>query len=89
MDKREPSQPDLYIQERRDASSREQLIARITAEYQAMAGLALTERQAQQLFNVDDLERLRRILQELAIRGVIKIDADGLILRGDAVGGKS
>ena len=89
MDNREPSQPDLYIQERRDASSREQLIARITAEYQAMAGLALTERQAQQLFNVDDLDRLRRILQELVTRGVIKIDADGLILRGDAVGGKS
>ena len=89
MDEREPSQPDLYIQERRDASSREQLIARITAEYQAMAGLALTERQAQQLFNVDDLDRLRRILHELVTRGVIKIDADGLILRGDAVGGKS
>ena len=89
MDKREPSQPDLYIQERRDASSREQLIARITAEYQAMAGLALTERQAQQLFNVDDVDRLRRILQELVVRGVIRIDADGLILRGDAFGGKS
>ena len=88
MYKRDPAQPDLYIQERRDASSREQLIARITADYQALAGLALTERQAQQLFNVDDLDRLRRILQELVMRGVIKIDADGLILRGDAFGAR-
>jgi hypothetical protein len=87
MFKREPSQPDLYTQERRDAASREQLIARITADYQAMAGLALTERQAQQLFNVEDVDRLRRILQELANRGIIRIDTDGLILRGDAFGG--
>jgi hypothetical protein len=84
MNQPEPYQPDLYIQERRDASSREQLIARITADYQAMAGLALTQRQAQQLFNIDDTERFRRVLRELVGRGVIKIDVDGLIIRGEA-----
>ena len=88
MDQPHPYQPDLYAQERRDASSREQLIASITADYQAMAGLALTERQAQKLFNIDDPERFRRILRELASRGVIKI-ADGLIVRGEAGGSRS
>ena len=86
MDQPKPYQPDLYIQERRDASSREQLIARITADYQDMAGLALTERQAQQLFNIDDTERFRRVLRELVSRGVIRIDADGLIIRGQSGG---
>jgi hypothetical protein len=86
MNQPEPYQPDLYIQERRDASSREQLIARITADYLAMAGLALTERQAQQLFNIEDTARFRRVLRELVSRGVITIDADGLILRGGAGG---
>lgn len=84
MDQPEPYQPDLYAQERRDASSREQLIASITSDYQAMAGLALTERQAQRLFNIDDPERFRRILRELIGRGVIKIGADGLIVRGES-----
>jgi len=84
MDQHEPYQPDLYAQERRDASSREQLIARITADYQAMGGLALTERQAQRVFNIDDPERFRRVLRELMMRGVIKIGADGLIIRGEA-----
>ena len=84
MDQPQPYQPDLYAQERRDASSREQLIASITADYQAMAGLALTERQAQKLFNIDDPDRFRRILRELVGRGVIKIGADGLIVRGEA-----
>ena len=73
MTQPEPYQPDLYIQERRDASSREQLIA-------------LTERQAQQLFNIEDTERFRRVLRELVSRGVIRIDADGLIVRGEAGG---
>jgi hypothetical protein len=86
MTQPEPYQQDLYIHERRDASSREQLIARITADYQAMAGLALTERQAQQLFNIDDPERFRRVLRELVARGVIRIDADGLIVRGPSGG---
>ena len=86
MDQRQPFQPDLYAQERRDAAGREQLLARITADYQAMAGIALTERQAQHLFNVDDVDRFRRILKELVGRGVIKIAADGLIIRGDASG---
>jgi hypothetical protein len=84
MAPREPFQPDLYAEERRDAESREQLIARITADYQTMAGFALTERQAQRLFNIEDVGRFRRILKELVGRGVIKIDADGLIVRGDA-----
>ena len=82
----EPYQPDLYTQERRDLASREQLIASITADYQAMAGLALTERQAQQLFNIDDAARFRRVLKELVSRGVVKIDEDGVIWRGDAGG---
>ena len=86
MTQPEPYQPDLYVQERRDAASREQLIARITADFRAMAGLALTQRQAQQLFNIDDTERFRRVLRELVSRGVIKIDADGLIIRGEAGG---
>ena len=81
MDQREPSQPDLFVHERRDAASRERLIARIIAEYDAWGGLALTHRQAQQLFDVDDNDRFRRILQELIGRGVIKIE-DGLIVRG-------
>ena len=81
---REPSQPDLFAHERRDAASREQLLNRITADYLAMNGLALTQRQAQHLFKVDDNDRFRRILQELVGRGIIKIDADGLIVRGDA-----
>ena len=89
MEPHQPIQPDLYVQERRDLASREQLIARITADYQAMAGLALTERQAQQLFNVDDPDRFRRILRELVGRGVIRIGADGLILRGNAGVGRS
>ena len=84
MDQPQPFQPDLYAQERRDAAGREQLLARITADYQAMAGIALTERQAQHLFNVDDVERFRRILKELIGRGVVKVDSDGLIVRGDA-----
>jgi hypothetical protein len=86
MEPRESFQPDLFAQERRDASSRERLVARITADYQAMAGIALTERQAQQLFNIDDGERFRRILRELIDRGVVRIDADGLIVRGAASG---
>jgi hypothetical protein len=89
MDHQQPSQPDLYAQERRDAASREQLIARITADYQAMAGLALTERQAQRLFNVDDPERFRRILRELISRGIVRIGTDGLILRGEAGSARS
>ena len=84
MDQSQPFQPDLYAQERRDASRREQVIASITADYQAMAGLALTERQAQKLFNIDDPDRFKRILRELVGRGVIKIGADGLIVRGEA-----
>ena len=89
MNQSELHQPDLYAQERRDAASRERLIARVTADYQAIGGLALTERQAQRVFNIDDTERFRRILRELVSRGVIKIDADGLILRGAASGGRS
>jgi len=89
MESREPFQPDLFAQERRDASSRERLIARITAEYEAMGGIALTERQAQQLFKVDDMERFRRILKELISRGVLTIDAEGLIIRGAASGSSS
>jgi len=89
MDQSQPFQPDLYAQERRDASRREQVIASITADYQAMAGLALTERQAQKLFNIDDAERFRRILRELVGRGVIKIGDDGLIVRGETANGQS
>jgi hypothetical protein len=89
MVEREPFQPDLYAEERRDAASREELIARIIADYQPMAGFSLTERQAQRLFNVDDVERFRRIIKELVGRRVIKIDGDGLIVRGDAEGVRS
>lgn len=88
MDQSQPYQPDLYAQERRDATSREQLIASITADYQAMAGLALTERQAQKLFNIDDPDRFRRILRELVGRGVIRIGDDGLIVRGETGDGR-
>ena len=84
MNQSELHQPDLYAQERRDAASRERLIARVTADYQAIGGLALTERQAQQVFNIDDPDRFRRILRELVSRGVVRIGADGLIIRGEA-----
>ena len=82
MQHRDP-QPDLFAQERRDAASRELLLARIIGDLKAMGGMALTERQAQQVFNVDDTERFRRILQELITRRVIKIAANGLLVRGD------
>jgi hypothetical protein len=83
MSQREYPQPDLFAQERRDAARREQLVARIAADLQSIGGIALTERQAQHLFNIDDTERFKRILQELIRRGVVKIGAHGLIVRGD------
>jgi hypothetical protein len=83
MLQRESPQPDLFAEERRDAVRREELVNRIIADFQAIGGVALTERQAQQLFNVEDTERFRRILQELIARRVIKVGPSGLLLRGD------
>jgi hypothetical protein len=68
--------------ERRALLEREQLIATIAGEYRRMAGLSLTQAQAQRLFDVDP-DRFKRILGELVDRGVVKIDADGLLVRGD------
>ena len=68
--------------ERRALLEREQLIAKIAAEYRRMAGLSLTQAQAQRLFDVD-ADRFKRLLRELVDRRVVKIDSAGLLVRGD------
>ena len=68
--------------ERRALLEREQLIAKIAAEYRRMAGLSLTQAQAQRLFDVD-ADRFKRLLGELVDRRVVTIDSAGLLVRGD------
>ena len=66
--------------ERRALLQREQLIERIAAEYREMAGLSLTQAQAQKLFDVAP-DRFPRILTELVKRGIVRLSADGLLVR--------
>ena len=70
--------------DRRDAERREELIARIAHNYREMAGLSLTEPQAQRLFQIADVEVLRRILNEMVRRGIVRISEGGLIMRADS-----
>jgi hypothetical protein len=69
--------------ERRATAEREQLIARIAEEYRQMAGLSLTQAQARRLFDVD-ADRFGRLLRELVGRGIVTVDAAGLLVRGHA-----
>jgi len=66
--------------ERRELHQREHLIATIAAEYQKMAGLSLTQAQARRLFGIEP-DRFERILAELVDRGIVRINADGLLVR--------
>jgi len=66
--------------ERRELHQREHLIATIAAEYQKMAGLSLTQAQARRLFGIEP-DRFERILGELVGRGIVRINADGLLVR--------
>ena len=69
-----------HTPERRALLQREQLIDRIATEYREMAGLSLTQAQAQKLFDVSP-DRFPRILSELVKRGIVKLSADGLLVR--------
>ena len=77
-----PRSAAIPATERRALIEREQVIAKIAAEYRRMAGLSLTQAQAQRLFDVD-ADRFKRLLGELVDRGIVKIDSGGLLVRGD------
>ena len=68
--------------ERRALVEREGLVTTIAEEYRQMAGLSLTQAQAQRLFHVD-ADRFGRLLRELVERGIVKVDSAGLLVRGD------
>jgi len=54
--------------ERRDNRSREELIGRLRREFDGLAGLTLTVRQAMRLFNLEQ-GRCERLLDDLVRRG--------------------
>lgn len=62
--------------ERRDTRSREQILARVRAEFSDMAGLSLTLPQARRLFHLEH-ELCMRLFDELVDRGFLKRNADG------------
>jgi hypothetical protein len=69
--------------ERRNPETREQVMTRITREFDVMAGLSLTIPQACRLFGADDRPRCERILREVVERGMLKVNQDGLLVRHD------
>lgn len=66
--------------ERREQKQRELLIDTIAAEYREMAGLSLTQPQARKLFGIEP-QKFERLLQELVARGIVKVNAEGLLVR--------
>ena len=72
--------PNVTVRERREQQQRERLIATIAAAYREMAGLSLTQAQARKLFGIDP-DRFERILAELVARGIVTINAEGLLVR--------
>ena len=66
--------------ERREQKQRDLLIETVAAEYREMAGLSLTQAQARKLFGIEP-QMFERILQELVGRGIVKINAEGLLVR--------
>lgn len=71
--------------DRRAPDTRQQLFERIETEFREMAGLSLTIPQACRLFDLEP-DRCMRILGELTVRGVLKINARGFIVRADTEG---
>jgi hypothetical protein len=62
--------------ERRDATSRDQLVQRVIAEFHEMPCLRLTPAQAQRLFGLRD-DVSARVIDDLVQKGVLRLDPDG------------
>jgi hypothetical protein len=62
--------------DRRDLSSRERLVERVTAEFREMPCLRLTSAQAQRLFGLRP-DVCDRIITELIRDGLLRLDPDG------------
>jgi hypothetical protein len=62
--------------ERRDATSRDQLVQRVIAEFREMPCLRLTPAQAQRLFGLRD-DVSARVIDHLVQKGVLRLDPDG------------
>ena len=71
---------NVVPRERREQQQRERLIATIAAEYREMAGLSLTQAQARRLFGIEG-DKFERILAELVARGIVAINAEGLLVK--------
>ena len=56
------------------------MIDTIAAEYREMAGLSLTQPQARKLFGIEP-QKFERLLQELVARWIVKVNAEGLLVR--------
>ena len=59
---------------------RERVIATIAAAYRDMAGLSPTRAQARRLFGIE-AGTFERILRELVARGIVVVNAEGLLVR--------
>ena len=68
--------------DRRHVATREELLARMVKEFDEMAGLSLTLPQACRLFDMRDPERCARIVKEAVDRGLLRVNPDGLLIRG-------
>ena len=77
------SMPDGHCSERRNLTSREELLSRIGVEYHDMPGLRLTLAQAQRLFGLRE-DICVRVLNELVQAETLHLNANGAYARNGA-----
>jgi hypothetical protein len=70
-----------FLPDRRNQTSREQLLRRVRAEYEELGGLNLTFAQARRLFCVRD-DVCLRVLNKLIRDGVLRVSPENLYVRG-------